>query len=98
VSEQTEVRWGRKAGRFQAKVPGISIDLRHPLLDVVERFCGQTSDFKLKNKIQIGYKRRLRIIPTLICHIEDNDDAVCTSVVRACDGPESLLAGSVPNL
>lgn len=47
-----------------------------------------------------GRTRRggLKLKLTLVGDIEDDDDAVCASVVRAGDRPETLLASSVPNL
>ncbi|MEI4861523.1 hypothetical protein Q8G41_28450, partial [Klebsiella pneumoniae] len=34
----------------------------------------------------------------LVSHIINNNDAMGTTVVAACDGPKSLLASSIPDL
>ena len=35
---------------------------------------------------------------TLVRHVENDDDTVSTSVVRACNCPETFLTSSVPDL
>ena len=52
----------------------------------------------VKRYAQRGELKVGAVALTVVCHVEDDNDAMCAAVVGAGDCPEALLAGGVPDL